>query len=136
MISILDHLHKYVPTLTSTETVAAPHTNAPVTVIADHFHHVLFGGDMVTAKRARGAQGIRENSNRGKDRLEGLVPIVEDWHAKMTLICVSTITCSNVMQAVIFWCLILISLMYRLSGSASTSAPPVEMLEHSTTFEM
>lgn len=44
---------------------------------------------MVTTKRARGGQGIRENSNRGRDRLEGLVPVVEDWHAKMCLICVS-----------------------------------------------
>lgn len=89
MISILDHLHQYVPTLTSTETIVNPHSSKEVTAISDRFHYVLFGGDMVTAKRARGAQGNRENSNRGRDRLEGLVPVVEDWHAKMCLICVS-----------------------------------------------
>ena len=91
MISILDHLHQYVPTLTSTETVVNPHTSKQVTAISDCFHYVLFGGDLLTAKRARGGQEIRENSNRGRDRLEGLAPIMEDWHTKMCLISVSIV---------------------------------------------
>ena len=53
MISILDHLYKYVPTLTSTETIANLHTSAQVSAITNGFHYVLFGWDMVTAKRAR-----------------------------------------------------------------------------------
>jgi len=57
MISILDHLHKYVPTLTSTETITNPHTSAQVPAITDRFHYVLFGGDMVTAKRTRSGVG-------------------------------------------------------------------------------
>lgn len=47
--------------------------------------HVL-GGDQLTATRARGCQRIRSNSTRGKDRLEGLVPVVEDWHAKVSIL--------------------------------------------------
>ena len=82
-ISILNHVHKYVPTLTSSETITNLHTSAQVTAIADRFHYELFDGDMVTAKRARGRQGIRENSNRWRDHLKGLVPVVEDWHAKI-----------------------------------------------------
>ena len=89
MISILDHLHQYVLTLTSTETIVNSHTSKEVTAISDCFHYMPFGGDMVTAKRARGVQGIRENSNRERNCLEGLVPVAEDWHAKMCLICVS-----------------------------------------------
>ena len=38
---------------------------------------------MLTAKRARGAQ---ENSDRKRHRLEGIIPIIEDWHAKMCLV--------------------------------------------------
>lgn len=91
MIAIRDELHKYVPTHITTETIEDAHTSAEVTVCMDHFHHVFFGGDMLTAKRARGAQRIRENSNRGRDRLEGLVPVVEDWHTKMCLVCVSVL---------------------------------------------
>lgn len=89
MIAILDELHKYVPMQTSTDTIVNAHTSTEMTLTTDYFHHVLFGGDMLTAKRARGAQRIRENSNRGRDRLEGLVPVVEDWQAKMCLLCVS-----------------------------------------------
>ena len=89
MISILEHLHKYVPLHTSSNTVTNPRTLTKVTSITDHFYRILFGGDLLTAKRARSAQSTRENSNRGLDRLEGLVPTVEDWHAKMCFICVS-----------------------------------------------
>ena len=44
------------------------------------------GGDQMTAARARGSQRVRSNSERGKDRLEGLQPVVEDWHAKVCLL--------------------------------------------------
>ena len=56
-----------------------------VTVKADHFHNILFGGDQLTMDRARGAQHVRENSVDGVGRLEGLVPVCEDWHARVTL---------------------------------------------------
>ena len=49
----------------------------------DHFSHVLLGGDQLTAARIRGAQRIRRHSYNGKDRVEGLVPVVEDWHGKV-----------------------------------------------------
>ena len=44
---------------------------------------------MLTAKRAHWAQHIRENSDRKRHRLEGIIPIIEDWHAKMCLVGVS-----------------------------------------------
>lgn len=47
------------------------------------------GGDQLTAARGRGSKRIRSNSTRGKDRLEGLEPIIEDWHAKVCLLGVS-----------------------------------------------
>jgi len=58
----------------------------------DHFQHILFGGDQLTVARARGAQGILSNSHTGFDRLEGLVPVVEDWHAKVCILEVILLT--------------------------------------------
>ena len=46
---------------------------------------------MLTAKRARGSKHIRSNSLRGLDRLEGLLPVAEDWHAKVCLMGVNYI---------------------------------------------
>lgn len=40
------------------------------------------GGDQMTCARVRGSQRIRSNSERGVDRLQGVVPVTEDWHAK------------------------------------------------------
>ena len=37
-------------------------------VHADKFHHLLFGGDQLTAKCDRGSQHVRNNFLRGKDR--------------------------------------------------------------------
>ena len=48
------------------------------------FCHVLFGGDQLTVAHARGAQTVLGNSHNESDCLEGLVPVVEDWHAKVT----------------------------------------------------
>lgn len=49
----------------------------------DKFHYLLFGGDQLTVERAHGSKKCRSNEIRGLDRLEGLIPVVEDWHAKV-----------------------------------------------------
>lgn len=95
MISILEHLHQYVPTESSTERFKFPQSDETMDISIDRFHHVLFGGDLLTAKRARVGQRIRGNSERGKHRLEGLLPIAEDWHAKLCLLTVSVHTCTQ-----------------------------------------
>ena len=56
----------------------------------DHFHHILFGGDQLTCARARGAQRIRQNAVTVQSRLEGFVPVIEDWHTKACLLEVRT----------------------------------------------
>ena len=91
MISIMETLHKYVPTQTTMERIDVPNSES-FEVPLDRFHYLLFGGDLLTAKRARGGQNIRCNSERGKDRLEGLIPVVEDWHGKVCLLTVRTCT--------------------------------------------
>ena len=37
----------------------------------------------MTVARIRGAQMIRGNSETSEERFEGLLPVAEDWHAKM-----------------------------------------------------
>lgn len=90
MVAIMETIQKYVPVHSEAVTVEVPGVGDRE-VHADQFHHILFGGDMLTAKRARGSQHIRSNSARGLDRLEGLTPVAEDWHTKVCLIGVSCI---------------------------------------------
>ena len=49
-----------------------------------NFILIAIGGDQLTAARVRGSKRVRGNSERGIERLEGLQPVIEDWHAKTT----------------------------------------------------
>ena len=49
------------------------------------YHRILFGGDQLTVSRSCSAQGARCNDDQPVQRLDGLVPVTEDWHARMTL---------------------------------------------------
>lgn len=76
MIEIMESLHRYVPSKTTAR---------------DGENHVelldscLFGGDQLTCARARSAKRHRQDSETEVERLDGLQPVVEDWHAKMCL---------------------------------------------------
>ena len=76
MCAIMDELHKYVPKILkhqgSTE--------------EDRLYQVLAGGDQVTVVRARSAIGIRRTHDTNTEKLKGIVPVVEDWHARLTLL--------------------------------------------------
>lgn len=85
MISIMEKLQQYVPVNTEEVQFDIPGVGTKK-AYADWFHYTLFGGDMLTAKRARGSQHIRKNSTRGITRLERLKPVTEDWHAKVCLL--------------------------------------------------
>ena len=85
MTDILHELHKYVAVVRRTETFqpAEGVADEPITCHIDHFSHTLIGGDQLTVARIRGCQNVQRNGESGRDRLEGLVPVIEDWHAKM-----------------------------------------------------
>lgn len=53
------------------------------------FHHILVGGDQVTAVRALSSQKVRRNSKTPLDQLQGIAPVCEDWHARVMLLQVS-----------------------------------------------
>ena len=51
--------------------------------IVQGFSLLLFGGDQLTTKRARAGVRICNNSMNGA---EGLLPVAEDWHAKVVFL--------------------------------------------------
>ena len=87
MLDIIKTLHKYVPMIekTSREVVEVDGVEEEITVQNQKFRSILFGGDQLTVERVRGIQAVRDNSDNASDRLEGLVPVCEDWHARMCL---------------------------------------------------
>ena len=55
----------------------------------DEEHRVVSGGDQVTCERQVGAQQHVLCGNTRRERLEILEPVVEDWHALVSLVGVS-----------------------------------------------
>ena len=91
MINILEHAHKYyIPTQTTEEYIEDPDTKDQVTLKIDKFHYILYGGDQLTVEWMRGAQNVWANSCRGTEHLQGVQPVVEDWHSKVVLLKVYT----------------------------------------------
>ena len=89
MIDVMLDIQKYVP---------AKETQSDVTVDGCSFsiaqaklYPILFGGDQMSAARYRGSKVIRRPSTSPLKRLEGLTPVIEDWHTEVTLlkVCIS-----------------------------------------------
>lgn len=94
IVDILDELRKYAPSRSETRDVPIPNTSEVRSLKEIAFHRLLFGGDQLTAKRARAGVRIRNNSINNADRLEGLLPVAEDWHAKVVFLEVSSLLLS------------------------------------------
>lgn len=84
MGQILSHYMKLVPTLESEGELLL--TNGNTLQFDDtRFHSILFGGDQLTLARIRGTQALRDTEDRCVDRFTGVIPVIEDWHTRMTL---------------------------------------------------
>ncbi len=85
MIEIMDAVHQYVPC----------HVDPSVMVDGvpkkDVIEQCLFGGDLLTCERVRGAKRHRQDAATMVERLEGIEVVSEDWHAKM---CLFEVRCS------------------------------------------
>ena len=86
MIKILSDLQKYVPNKDCTNLVHIPSTGEVVAKDSTEFQHILFGGDQLTVARARGAITAMANHPTVQKRLEGIVPVIEDWHTLVVLL--------------------------------------------------
>ena len=82
MICVLDKLMEYVPSHTSVDHINDPDNGETVDLISHEFHRIMCGGDQLTAERIRGCKRTKSNSTTAKERLEGLEPVMEDWHRR------------------------------------------------------
>ena len=85
----MDILHKYVPT--KVEFSDDPFEEFDVEDCEEYkFHCLLLGGDQLSVARSCTSIAVRADHDLKREHLEGLLPVVEDWHAKQTLLKVST----------------------------------------------
>ena len=63
-----------------------------ISISKTKLHPILLGGDQLTASRARGAKKAKVNSFESESRLDGLIPMAEDWHTRLNFIEVSVIS--------------------------------------------
>ena len=87
MIDVMSTLHEYVSVLKADSSESS--LNSSLEPTKETLHPLLFGGDQLTAVRARGCQELRINSDTATGRLQGLIPVAEDWHTTLTLLTVS-----------------------------------------------
>ena len=85
-MKILEHVQAYSPSKEVERKFAVPGKTGPeatITIKDKQYAMTLIGGDQLTVARMRGAQKIRGNSETSEERFDGVLPIAEDWHAKM-----------------------------------------------------
>ena len=51
MVDILSHLHQYVPMRIETKVINVPDTEVSEELQSENLHHLLIGGDQLTAER-------------------------------------------------------------------------------------
>ena len=81
----MTYLHHYIPQLQQTQLQPVPETNKMEEVCTAKTYPIMFGGDQLTKARAVAAIKVKSNAEIPASRLEGFIPVVEDWHAKLTL---------------------------------------------------
>ena len=86
MVDILTHLHQYVPVKIFMKEVFIPRISQVVTTQETVLSKVLFRGDQLTTARARGTIKAMSNASTAAKRLEGFIPVSEDWHAQVAFL--------------------------------------------------
>ena len=88
MIKILEEVRKYVPTHEVERYYTYKGRSHKYKDAA--LHPILFGGDQLTATRARAAKLAKISETDASSHIDGIVPTNEDWHCRMTLLTVRT----------------------------------------------
>ena len=76
------------PTFPASQSLQEPIPDSDITEDREYVK-TLLGGDYLSVARARGAQHRRRTAEMEKYRLDGMLPVAEDWHAKVCLLEVS-----------------------------------------------
>ena len=86
----MDKLHNYVPVQQVVESYDTFSDGNPIEIEEHAFHQILLGGDQLSAAHAHGRPAIRADHIiricTSRDRLVGLLPVVEDWYAKQCML--------------------------------------------------
>lgn len=82
----MEQLHRYVPAKRYQECFTIEDTEEVLQIPKAAINPILFGGDQLTAARARGAKYAKVNSFDPCQRFDGLIPIAEDWHTKLNFL--------------------------------------------------
>ena len=86
MIQVLEKIYVYVPSTDVEREFKIPNeggSESATKVDDKKFTMLLVGGDQLTVARICGVQMICGNSETSEQQFEGLLPVAEDWHAKM-----------------------------------------------------
>ena len=76
---------QYVPDVTIDDSVVDPETDERIIIRSQKLRPVLFGGDQLTAERMHGCRRTRSNATNTAEKLQGLLPVIEDWYSKVAL---------------------------------------------------
>ena len=74
----------FVPTLPSQGQLTLPN-GSRIEFDNTSFSNILLDGDQLTVARVRGTQALHQSEDKAADRLEGVIPVCEDWHVRMSL---------------------------------------------------
>jgi len=84
MIEIMLNLHKYVPSKTIPQTIQVHESEH--TIEEKHLYPLIFGGGSAVCYSIQGKQDyIRHSLTNSFERLEGLWPVVENWHKEVVV---------------------------------------------------
>ena len=78
----LESIHKYVPAISEERSIVM-FDGTVLKYTETNMWQILFGGDQLTVACARCAIDIRFTHDSEADRLHGVIPVLEDWHARM-----------------------------------------------------
>lgn len=104
MCQILESFNQYVPTQVSTNRISVD--GKEHVVDNTKLTKILFFGDQLTAAWAHGAAILHEPQKQKLDRLEGFIPTIADWHARMCFlqVCIRTYYNMLLVSTCLFLC--------------------------------
>ena len=85
MSHVLEHYMQFVPKVEANGFILLP-SGEKVEYDDTKFNAKLLGGDQLTAVRVHSAQALRDTLDSATQRFEGLIPVIEDWHARTILL--------------------------------------------------
>ena len=84
MITILQNVHKYVPQQQQEVYVTTEQYSRSKEI--KMVYPILLGGDQLSTARARSAKATKRTEKPYTNRLDGIIPVFDDWHTRVTLI--------------------------------------------------